>query len=161
MTHDGRPIDSDVVDAPALRERPPHLHWRFISLVALGGVVGSALREAIALALPHLDFPIATFTVNVLGAVGLGMLLEALARRGADEGRRRRLRLMVGTGFFGGFTTYSTFSVETAQLLGSEQLSLGVSYALATLILGAVATTLGIAVSAALHRRRTRMGGTA
>ncbi|GAB2522451.1 fluoride efflux transporter CrcB [Paramicrobacterium agarici] len=143
------------------RQHPPHTRWRFLALVALGGACGSALRAATALAMHDDAFPVATLTVNLAGAFGLGMLLEALSRFGDDTGRRRVLRLGIGTGFFGGFTTYSTFAVDTVRLLADGAPSLALGYVLVTLVVGAVATVLGIMLGAGLHRRRSRGGGAA
>lgn len=140
--------------------RPPHRQWQFLVLVAAGGAIGSAARAAIALAFPDTVFPAATLTVNLLGAFGLGMLLEALSRFGDDTGRRRVLRLAGGTGFFGGFTTYSTFALETARLVDSA-LGIAVGYALMTVVIGTVATVLGVIAGAGIHHRRSQNGGAA
>nr|WP_241732239.1 CrcB family protein [Galbitalea soli] len=91
--------------------------------------------------------------INLLGALALGVLLEALVRSGPDEGRRRAIRLFVGTGVLGGFTTYSTLAVTTAGLLGEGRAAVGLGYALGSVILGALATTLGIVIGGAWHRR--------
>ncbi len=124
-----------------------------IPLVILGGATGTAAREALSLAIPDLGgLSVSTFVVNILGAFLLGALVESLARRGPDRGRRRALRLTLGTGVLGGFTTYSALAVETALLLGDEAV-IGVAYALATLIAGVLSTFLGIAAGAAHHRR--------
>ena len=70
-----------------------------MSLVFLGGATGTLARWAVGLAVPHLDrVPLGTFVVNVVGAFVLGALTAGLARRGPDQGRRRALRLTVGTG---------------------------------------------------------------
>ncbi|MCW4456783.1 CrcB family protein [Microbacterium sp. MPKO10] len=139
-----------------IRQHLPHTRWRFIVLVAAGGAVGSAARAAVGLAIGGSAFPTATLTVNLLGAFGLGMLLEALSRFGDDSGRRRKLRLGIGTGFFGGFTTYSTFALDVVDLFGSHEIGLAVGYSLITVIAGAVATVIGIMSGAGLHRRRTQ-----
>jgi fluoride exporter len=149
-------------DATGIRHpRPVHLHWRYVGLVALGGVFGTATREALTLAVPSNGaFPLAIFLVNIIGAFLLGVLLEGLTRRGPDAGRRRTLRLLVGTGFLGGFTTYSALAVDSALLLSSQagatgaQVGVGFGYALGTVLVGAVATWGGIVVGAVGSVRR-------
>ena len=87
-------------------ERPPHLRWGFIALVALGGAIGTTVRALLAAAFPaHDGISWTILAINVVGAFCLGFLLNALARRGPDVGRRRAVRLFVGTGVLGGFTT--------------------------------------------------------
>lgn len=127
--------------------RPPHLRWQAIALVIAGGTLGAASREGITLALPSLgDFPIAIFLVNVVGAFLLGLLLETLTRRGVASHRAAQLRAMLGTGFCGGFTTYSALAVDTVLLGGGGQLGLALVYALGTVALGACATWAGLAL---------------
>lgn len=119
-------------------------------LVALGGAAGSAGRAAIGLAWP--DSPLAaTLLVNVVGAFLLGALVAVLdGPRGAGAQRLRRqlrARLLLGTGFCGGFTTYSTVAVQAAELARDSEVTVAAGYALATLIVGAVATLLGLAAA--------------
>lgn len=149
--------DTDVNDVPVSgAARPVHLRWRYIGLVAIGGAAGTAAREAISLAIPPLNgIPIAIFLINILGALFLGALLESLARRGPDEGRRRTLRLLLGTGVAGGFTTYSALATDTGFLILSNQAWAGISYAALTVIFGALATLTGIGLATARHNRRT------
>ncbi|AZS45038.1 Putative fluoride ion transporter CrcB [Microbacterium oleivorans] len=145
------PIDSD----PTSTGSPPvHLAGSSILLVLLGGTAGTAAREGLSLAIPAVGgIPVAIFAINIVGALFLGALLESLARRGADVGRRRSLRLLLGTGFAGGFTTYSALAVDSGLLLtGGDPLG-GVLYALSTVVVGALATVAGIALAAAHHRR--------
>ncbi|MBG6213918.1 MAG: CrcB family protein [Cryobacterium sp.] len=137
-----------------------HLQWRYLGLVFLGGTVGTALREALGLALPPVDLtmdaglPLTTLGINLLGALLLGLLLEALVRRGHDAGRRRTLRLLLGTGLLGGFTTYSALAIDSALLLRDGAVGIALAYALGTVLLGGLATWLGIVIGAALHQRR-------
>lgn len=138
--------------------RPVHLRLSYLGLAFLGGALGTAAREAISLSLPPLDdVPWAIFTVNILGAFLLGLLLDALARSGPDERRRRRARILVGTGFMGGFTTYSTLAADTAGLLGADpggtsNPGLGLAYAVGTVLIGGLATFAGIATATTLRR---------
>ncbi|UOE43260.1 fluoride efflux transporter FluC [Agromyces larvae] len=140
----------------SLGNRPPHLQWRLIGLVALGGAIGTAARAglgiAVTAALPGAVFPVTTFTVNLIGAFVLGVLLEALVLRGPDEGVRRSIRLFVGTGVLGGFTTYSAFSTDTARLLLAGETLIAAGYALGTVVLGGAASLGGILLARAAHR---------
>lgn len=126
-----------------------------VALVALGGAVGTYARVLVSLAVdPALA---ATLTVNVLGAFALGVLLISLA---GDGGRRRqRARLLLGTGFCGGFTTYSLVALQVATLARAGD-AVGVAvYSGGTLVLGGVATVLGMVLASWLRTRRGEAAG--
>jgi CrcB protein len=124
-----------------------------LALVFVGGAAGTAAREALMLALPQPgDIPYATWLINVAGSLILGFLLGVLVSGGS--GFHRGLRLLFGTGFCGGFTTYSTLAEQSAHLAGHGLWGSGVLYALGTLLIGAVAAWAGIAAGAAAARRR-------
>ncbi len=129
-------------------------------LVAAGATAGTLLRASIELVFPHApgEWPWATFVINVVGSFALGALIEALALSGPDTGRRRMLRLGVGTGMIGGFTTYSTFVVEIDQLATAGAVSMSVVYALVSVVLGVVAAAIGAAVVASGFGRRQADG---
>ena len=155
MTNAGRGREELPLD-PAVAfpgtSRAPHLQWRFLGLVAAGGAIGTAVREALSLAIPPVGgIPLAIFVINVAGAFLLGALLEALVRRGPEDDRRRTLRLFVGTGVLGGFTTYSALATDTALLLGGSPLP-ALAYALGTVLLGGLASAAGIGAAALLAR---------
>lgn len=154
---DLRALDREVQRRPAGSARPVHLHWRYLGLVFAGGAIGTCARYLLSLVIPPWNgLPVATFTTNVAGAFLLGWLLESLARGGPDEGARRTMRLFVGTGMLGGFTTYSSFAVDTDGLIASAQFANSALYGLATVIVGAAASVAGIALGALLQRRHRR-----
>lgn len=143
------PLDSHMGPAtnPAHGPRPAHLSWTNIGLVAAGGGAGTGLRYLITIVVPvWAGVPVATFGINVVGALLLGALLELLASRGLDIGWSRRVRLGVGTGALGGFTTYSALAVETATLAATHP-GRAIAYGLGTVIIGGMASIAGIWMS--------------
>jgi CrcB protein len=126
--------------------------------VAVGGFAGALARYGFSLLEPTTTghWPIGTFVVNLAGAFILGVLLEALARSGADAGWRQHTRLLIGTGFCGALTTYSTLAVEADLLVRDHRAGLAALYLLASVIGGLVATTVGIAVATGEHHLRIR-----
>jgi fluoride exporter len=147
--HDRLPLDNNVEAAEhtARQPRPAHLSLASIGLVVVGGMVGTGLRYLITVVTPRWSgVPVATFGINVVGAFLLGVLLELLAERSIDAGWSRRIRLAVGTGGLGGFTTYSALATDTA-LLAAAHAGQAVGYALGTVLLGALATAAGIWLS--------------
>jgi len=96
---------------------------------------------------------VATLGINVVGAFLLGALLERLGHPGLDPNRVQHLRLLLGTGGLGGFTTYSALATDTASLLAAHP-GRAVGYALATVLIGAAASVAGIVAS----RRAWRAG---
>lgn len=124
--------------------RPAHLRLASVGLVFLGGTAGTLARWVVTVAVPQLGpVPLGTAVVNVVGAFVLGLLLAVLARRGPDDGRRQLLRLTVGTGFCGGFTTYSALSNDTSALVQAGLPGHALGYAGGTLVLGLLASALG------------------
>ncbi len=119
-----------------------------LGLVALGGAVGTAARYVTSALLPVPGLPLVTLLINVVGAFLLGLLLELLGRLPATRAVvAERLRLLLGTGVLGGFTTYSALAVDTVTA-GSAVAS--VLYAAGTLVLGLAAAAAGMT----LGRRR-------
>jgi CrcB protein len=96
-------------------------------LVALGGLVGSLARYWLAGVVQGLTdhgFPSGTLTVNVLGSFVIGLVMGLSLERGLLGGE---MRILLTTGFCGGFTTMSTFSYETLAMLrdGQQMFALG------------------------------------
>lgn len=122
------------------------------AVVFVGGALGTAIRAALEAAFPAQPggWPWATFLINVSGAFVLGLLLETLSRRGPDAGARQLVRLGLGTGVMGGYTTYSTFAVETVRLIGTGAVLAGFGYAVGSVVLGLAAALAGSRLAARL-----------
>ncbi len=106
-------------------------------LASAGGAIGAGARYLVShvfAARGLVAFPWATLTINVLGCFLMGILIEALAQRfhGSTE-----LRTFLATGVLGGFTTFSAFSIEFANLWKD-----GESFAAAAYVIASVALTL-------------------
>ncbi len=119
--------------------------------VAIGGAAGSCLRYWVSLVLGPFTvghgFPWATLTANVLGSLGLGLVFvlgEDRSWFGAD------LRLLLGTGVMGGFTTYSAFNLESIGLMQNGAWARAALYMGGTVAGCLVAGVLGVIVGRAI-----------
>jgi fluoride exporter len=121
---------------------------RRVALVAAGGAVGALARWQAGVHAPvkAYGFPTTTLLVNVLGAGLLGYLVGRLPVRTA---RDEALRLALGTGVLGGFTTFSTYAVEVARRLPHNHADTAVTYAAVSVVAGVVAAVVGLALGAA------------
>ena len=120
---------------------------RQILLVAVGGAVGSVARHLVGVASLRLfgsGFPYGTLIVNLVGAFVMGVFIEILARR---FGGSTDLRLLIATGVLGGFTTFSSFALDTAVLFERGELVSSFVYVAVTLILGLAALFLGLGLA--------------
>ncbi len=112
--------------------------------VAIGGAAGACLRYGVgaaAIALGLSAFPWATLAINILGGFAMGAL-AGFVGDGATT-----LRLLVGVGVLGGFTTFSAFSLETVRLLEDGQSMLALLYVLASTALSIAACWAGLALT--------------
>lgn len=140
---------------PAASVRPAHRRAGLALLVAAGGAAGSLGRYGLAQALPvQHGWPVATLTANLVGAFLLGVLLEALGRRGPETPGVLRARLALGTGVLGGFTTFSSLALETERLLAEGAAGTALAYAGATLVAGVACAAAGVAVVGLVARVR-------
>jgi CrcB protein len=117
--------------------------------IAVGGAAGSVLRFHAGQAVTRLAgagnaFPWGTLAVNILGSLMMGVLLGWLARGSLAAHSAESLRLFVGVGLLGGFTTFSAFSAELVTMLHRGQAGLAFAYAAASLIAGMAAMVLGL-----------------
>ena len=116
---------------------------RDLLLVATGGAAGAAARYLVGRAMgPTADsaFPWHTFAINISGAFLIGLALVLAARLGWPGWWRP----LLAVGILGGYTTFSTFSLETVELLMRGQVATGALYALGSLAAGLSAVAAGI-----------------
>lgn len=111
-------------------------------LVGIGGCIGAIMRYSITrwLISTAVTFPFATLLVNVLGSFLLGLFATWIMHKTAIEGE---LRLLIQVGLFGALTTFSTFSLDTLNLLNSGQLLKAMLNVLLNVTLCLVAVWLG------------------
>ena len=124
--------------------------WREVAGVAAGGVVGTGLRLTLDTVIPHTDaeFPLSTLLVNIVGSFVLGALVATLWRR---AGTPNWLKLALGTGMIGSFTTFSALIASLVTEAHHGQWMLAVLYLVLSLVLGFAAALFGLSV-----RRRPR-----
>lgn len=127
--------------------------FRWLPLIILGGALGTATRAALEQSFaPQPDaLPWITLAINIVGSFLLGLLLETLSAAGPDHGSRRAARLTLGTGMLGGFTTYSTFMIETADRLRDGAVVVASGYLLGSILVGLGAAFAGLATASRLR----------
>ena len=130
------PLDPDLAAAPS--------RSILLSVIGVGGALGTLARYELGLHLRTAGaygFSYATFVANVGGAFLLGLLVALAARL---RPRAAYLRPALGTGVLGGFTTFSTYLVETDVRLAHGHASLGLLYGVGTLVCGLAAAFAGL-----------------
>ena len=121
-----------------------------IALVAAGGAIGSVFRYLVgvlSVRLAGLNFPWGTLAVNVAGSFLIGLLVELVARR---LNASMEMRLFLVTGVLGGFTTFSSFSLDAVALFERGALGLSAVYVLASLVVSIAAVFAGLALGRSL-----------
>lgn len=121
------------------------MNLKNIMLVIIGSAVGGTLRYWISGWIQQFNgskFPAGTFTVNLLGCFLLGMILEASSK----SNDAMQMKILLITGFCGGFTTFSAFSLENLDLIRSGNITIAVFYALTSVLMGIFAVWGGIAL---------------
>ncbi|WP_116091920.1 fluoride efflux transporter CrcB [Sphingomonas crusticola] len=121
-------------------------------LVMLGGAIGAGFRYQVGtVALRNLGpgFPWGTWIVNLLGGLLMGILAGLLVRQ-FSPAEGEPLRLLLGVGVLGGFTTFSAFSLEAANMLLRGQIILAVAYALSSVAGSIMMLFIGLFATRAL-----------
>lgn len=111
--------------------------------VAFGGAIGASLRYLTGIGLVrlmgHTAFPLGIITVNVVGSFLMGVFVAAAAHRGLTH-----LSPLVATGFLGGFTTFSAFSLEAVTLYERGDLGMAAFYVVGSVLLSIAGLFLGL-----------------
>jgi fluoride exporter len=114
-------------------------------LVFFGGGIGSLLRYGISNLFPYSSgFPWATFISNILACLLMGFIINWIDRTFSSTFDVNNLKWLLLTGICGGFSTFSTFSNESLQLIKQQQWALAITYILTSVILGILSLTVGL-----------------
>lgn len=137
-----------------------HRRWDILLVISLGGAIGSVARWAVAEAVPHPDgaFAWSTFIENVSGALLLGALMVFVLDAWPTT---RYARPFLGVGVLGGYTTFSTYMLDTRTMLAAGEVVTAFVYLFGTLLAGLLAVWAGIvlargALALEVRRRRGR-----
>lgn len=108
--------------------------------IALGGFIGAVSRYLISNLIPSSNFPLSTFIINITGSLVIGfVLLLSYERWSATP----QFRLFLAIGLLGAFTTFSTYAVETLDLINQGRVLLAFSYYVGSIVAGVLAVILG------------------
>ncbi len=124
--------------------------WDVLLAIGAGGALGSIARYGLSVALPHArgEFAVATLLTNALGCLLIGVLMAILTTTARPH---HLLRPFLGVGVLGGFTTFSTFVVDT---LDAASILTSLAYVAASLVLCLGAVTAGLTATRAVRKGR-------
>ena len=108
-------------------------------MIGIGGGIGAILRYLISAVPLKVSFPVQTFVTNVLGAILIGVVVEVVAGKQVSQ----NWSLFWRVGICGGFTTFSTFSLETYNLIEKGNSWIALGYAVLSVVLSVVGVFIG------------------
>jgi CrcB protein len=113
-------------------------------LVGLGGALGAMARYGIGTAVPAPanGFPLATALINIAGSLAMGVLIGVLAKTTPQY--QNEIRLFVAVGIFGGFTTFSSFSLDAITLIERGDFLLATAYIVGSVVLSLAGLYVGL-----------------
>jgi CrcB protein len=149
------PHEHTVLDGTAyallapLKRGLPRVPWLVLAVIAAGGVIGSLARYGLLYAFPHPPgrFAWAAFAINVSGCLIIGMLMVIITEA---RPAHRLARPFLATGVLGGYTSFSTYVVDTQRALLAGAPEVALLYAAGTVAAAVAAAWAGIRVTRAL-----------
>jgi CrcB protein len=125
-----------------------------LAVIAVGGAIGALARYGIGVAwpTPASGFPKATLTINVTGCAAIGVLMVLITEVWAAH---RLVRPFAGTGVLGGYTTFSTYAVDTERLMNGGAARTGLLYLAVTPVAALAAVYIAVVITRRAMRRRT------
>lgn len=161
------PVDPDVESSERLLGRPSARavlreavrdRWDVLAVIAVGGAIGAAARYGVSTVAPYRagHFPWGTFLVNVGGCLAIGVLMVLVLDVWPSH---RYLRPFAGVGVLGGYTTFSTYALESRDLAATGHVGTALTYGLGTVLTGVASAALGILVTRAVVERPLPGGG--
>ncbi len=135
-------------------------HTRILAVISAGGVIGALARYGIGRAFPATPgaFPWATFAINVAGCFLIGVLMVVVIHVIPAQ---TLIRPFLGVGILGGFTTFSTYAVDTVRLLQADSPATAVAYLFGTLAAAMLAVYAGTAAARLMVFHLTNRDGRA
>ncbi|MCR6637218.1 fluoride efflux transporter CrcB [Devosia sp.] len=117
-------------------------------LVGAGGALGAMARYGFAVLVARLwptTFPLATLLINIIGSIAMGLFVGFMAK--LLPANQEELRLFVAVGIFGGFTTFSSFSLDTIVLIERGELIQAVTYVALSVVVCLIGLYLGLLIT--------------